>query len=66
MPRSRYALLLRGTLPLLAAIPVVVFAVLLLPASEHHPDQPEPTRDTSQEQLEPESSHEAAAKSARA
>ena len=66
MPRSRPALLLRGTLPLLAAIPVVVFAVLLLPASDGHADQPQPTRDTSQELREPVSSHETAAKSARA
>lgn len=50
----------------MAAIPVVVFAVLLLPADKGDAQQPEPSRDSSQEQLETETSNEASAKSARA
>ena len=45
---------------------VVVFAVLLLPASDGDVERPRPTRDTLQELREPESTHESAAKSARA
>lgn len=50
----------------MAAIPVVVFAVLLLPVEDRDLHRPEPTRDSSQEQLKTETSNEVSAKSARA
>ena len=45
MPRSRSAISLRSALPLLAAVPVVAFALYLLPAGA----QPEPAREQPRE-----------------